>query len=220
MGIDRGMYDPEHIVYETLIQRGYPKNSIILEGKLDSRRYVDFVINDVATGLPMMMIEVKTAGERTLDAVKKLSFESLKRSYEGYNLPIKAIAAILNKVEQRLEFVDFTEAIKENDFDRLVDNYILPEYEILIIGAKQKAVQRQEARNKKSINTLRWLCWFVWPILGLALILLDAFDVYSFSTLRLIVIGAVVVITLVPCFKEITVGEVSLKNAIEQQKEE
>lgn len=219
MGIDRGMYDPEHIVYETLIQRGYPKNSIILEGKLDSRRYVDFVINDVATGLPMMMIEVKTAGERTLDAVKKLSFESLKRSYEGYNLPIKAIAAILNKVEQRLEFVDFTEAIKENDFDRLVDNYILPEYEILIIGAKQKAVQRQEARNKKSINTLRWLCWFVWPILGLALILLDAFGVYVFSTLRLSVIGVIVVITLVPCFKEITIGEVSLKNAIEQQKE-
>lgn len=219
MGIDRDMYDPEHIVYETLIQRGYPKNSIILEGKLDSRRYVDFVINDVATGLPMMMIEVKTAGERTLDAVKKLSFESLKRSYEGYNLPIKAIAAILNKVEQRLEFVDFTEAIKENDFDRLVDNYILPEYEILIIGAKQKAVQRQEARNKKSINTLRWLCWFVWPILGLALILLDAFGVYVFSTLRLSVIGVIVVITLVPCFKEITIGEVSLKNAIEQQKE-
>ena len=213
------MYDSEHIVYETLIQRGYPKNSIILEGKLDSRRYADFVINDVATGLPMMMIEVKTAGERTLDAVKKLSFESLKRSYEGYNLPIKAIAAILNKVEQRLEFVDFTEAIKENDFDRLVDNYILPEYEILIIGAKQKAVQRQEARNKKSINTLRWLCWFVWPILGLALILLDAFGVYLFSTLRLSVIGVIVVITLVPCFKEITIGEVSLKNAIEQQKE-
>lgn len=219
MGIDRDMYDPEHIVYETLIQRGYPKNSIILEGKLDSRRYVDFVINDIATGLPMMMIEVKTAGERTLDAVKKLSFESLKRSYEGYNLPIKAIAAILNKVEQRLEFVDFTEAIKENDFDRLVDNYILPEYEILIIGAKQKAVQRQEARNKKSINTLRWLCWFVWPILGLALILLDAFGVYVFSTLRLSVIGVIVVITLIPCFKEITIGEVSLKNAIEQQKE-
>lgn len=219
MGIDRGMYDSEHIVYETLIQRGYPKNSIILEGKLDSRRYADFVINDVATGLPMMMIEVKTAGERTLDAVKKLSFESLKRSYEGYNLPIKAIAAILNKVEQRLEFVDFTEAIKENDFDRLVDNYILPEYEILIIGAKQKAVQRQEARNKKSINTLRWVCWFVWPILGLALILLDAFGVYLFSTLRLSVIGVIVVITLVPCFKEITIGEVSLKNAIEQQKE-
>ena len=213
------MYDSEHIVYDTLIQRGYPKNSIILEGKLDSRRYADFVINDVATGLPMMMIEVKTAGERTLDAVKKLSFESLKRSYEGYNLPIKAIAAILNKVEQRLEFVDFTEAIKENDFDRLVDNYILPEYEILIIGAKQKAVQRQEARNKKSINTLRWLCWFVWPILGLALILLDAFGVYLFSTLRLSVIGVIVVITLVPCFKEITIGEVSLKNAIEQQKE-
>ena len=220
MDINREMYDQEHIVYDALIQRGYPKNSIVIEGKLDSRRYVDFVINDTSTGLPMMMIEVKTGSERTLDAVKKLSFESLKRNYEGYDLPIKAVAAILNKMDRRLEFIDFTEAIKENNFDRLVEDYILPEYEILIIGAKQKAVQKQEAKNKKSINTLRWLCWLVWPLLGLGLILLDAFDVYSLSTLRLIVIGVIVVITLVPCFKEITVGEISLKNAIEHKKEE
>lgn len=220
MGMNREMYDQERIVYDALIQHGYPKNSIVIEGKLDSRRYVDFVVNDIATGLPMMMIEVKTGGERTLDAVKRLTFASLKRNYEGYDLPIKAVAAILNKVDRRLEFIDFTEAIKENNFDRLVENYILPEYEILIIGAKQKVVQKQEAKNKRSINTLRWLCWLVWPVLGLGLILLDAFNVYSFSTLRLIVIGVIVVITLVPCFKEITVGEVSLKNAIEQQKEE
>ena len=220
MGMNREMYDQERIVYDALIQHGYPKNSIVIEGKLDSRRYVDFVVNDIATGLPMMMIEVKTGGERTLDAVKRLTFASLKRNYEGYDLPIKAVAAILNKVDRRLEFIDFTEAIKEDNFDRLVENYILPEYEILIIGAKQKVVQKQEAKNKRSINTLRWLCWLVWPVLGVGLILLDAFNVYSFSTLRLIVIGVIVVITLVPCFKEITVGEVSLKNAIEQQKEE
>ena len=220
MGMNREMYDQERIVYDALIQHGYPQNSIVIEGKLDSRRYVDFVVNDIATGLPMMMIEVKTGGERTLDAVKRLTFASLKRNYEGYDLPIKAVAAILNKVDRRLEFIDFTEAIKEDNFDRLVENYILPEYEILIIGAKQKVVQKQEAKNKRSIITLRWLCWLVWPVLGLGLILLDAFNVYSFSTLRLIVIGVIVVITLVPCFKEITVGEVSLKNAIEQQKEE
>ena len=219
MGIDREMYDQESIVYDALMQRGYPKNSIVIEGKLDSRRYVDFVVNDIATGLPMMMIEVTAGGERTLEAVKKLSFERLKKSYKGYALPIKAVAAILNKVEHRLEFIDFTEAVKENNYDCLVENYILPEYEILIIGAKQKAIQKQEAKNKKSINTLRWLCWLVWPLLGVALILLDAFGVYSFSTLRLIVLGAVVMITLAPCFKEITIGEVSLKNAIEQQNE-
>ena len=98
MAIEREMYDQERIVYEALIQRGYPKNSIIIEGKLDSRRYVDFIINDIATGIPIMMIEVKTGGERTLEAVKKLSFENLKRNYEGYDLPIKAVAAIHNKV--------------------------------------------------------------------------------------------------------------------------
>ena len=152
MDINREMYDQERIVYDALIQHGYPKNSIVIEGKLDSRRYVDFVVNDIATGLPMMMIEVKTGGERTLDAVKRLTFASLKRNYEGYDLPIKAVAAILNKVDRRLEFIDFTEDIKEDNFDRLFEDYILPEYEILIIGAKQKVVQKQEAKNKRSLT--------------------------------------------------------------------
>jgi hypothetical protein len=69
MAIDRDMYDQERIVFNALIRPGYPKNSIVIEGKLDSRRYTDFVINDIATGLPMM-IEVKSGGERTLEAVK------------------------------------------------------------------------------------------------------------------------------------------------------
>ncbi len=220
MSIDRSMFEPERIVYDALIRRGYPKGSIVVEGKIDSKRYVDFVINDIETGLPMMVIAVKTGSERTLEAVKKLSFESLKRSCSGYSLPIKAVAAILNKVEQKLEFIDFTEAIRENDYTHMTSAYVLPEYEILIIGAKQKLVQQREAKNEKSINMLRRLCWRIWPVVVLVFILLDAFGVYTFSTLRLIVLGAGVVITLIPCYKEITIGELSLKCAIEQQKED
>lgn len=220
MRINREMSEPERIIYDALVKRGYPKNCIVIEGKIDSRRYVDFVVNDVETGLPMMMIEVKAGSERTLEAVKKLSFESLKKSYNGYALPIKAVAAIINKVEQRVEFIDFTEAIKEDDYSRMVGDYVLPEYDILIVGAKQKAIQKQEVKNRKSIKILRFLCWCIWPVIVLTLILLDAFSVYTFSTLRLIVLGAGVVITLVPCFKEITIGELSLKSAIEKQKEE
>lgn len=37
---------------------------------------------------------------------------------------------------------------------------------------------------------------------------------------RLCVVGAGVALTLVPCFKEIKIGEISLVNEIEKQKEE
>ena len=52
------------------------------------------------------------------------------------------------------------------------------------------------------------------------LIVLDALGIYTFSVLRLCVVGAGVALTLVPCFKEIKIGEISLVNEIEKQKEE
>ena len=64
------------------------------------------------------------------------------------------------------------------------------------------------------------LCWGVFPFVCLTLILLDAFGVYTLSTLRLITVGAGAIATLIPCFKEIKIGEISLKHQIEKQKEE
>ena len=49
---------------------------------------------------------------------------------------------------------------------------------------------------------------------------MDAFEIYTFSALRLIVIGAGAAIILLPCFKEIKIGEVLLKKEIEKEKRE
>lgn len=216
---NRELFEYESIVMDELLANGYPKNSIVLEWKVDTRRFVDFVVVDVDTGLPMMMIEVKSCSARTHEAVKNLAFESLKRYYEKNDAPIKAIAAILNREEKDLEFVDFTEAIKENSFEQAIYNYTLPPYEILTIGARRKAINQQKEKQKKNITVLKILCWLILPLICLALVLLDAFEIYKFSTLRLLTIGAGAVVTLIPCFKEIKIGEVSLKNQIEKQKE-
>lgn len=219
---EREMFDVEKIVFNELLSCGYPKESIIMEGKLDSRRFADFVIIDVHTKLPMMIIEVKTCGERTQKSVKKLAFESLKRCYDNDKNPVKAVAVIVNRFEQKLEIIDFTEAVKENDYDRAIEDYILPPYDILTIGARQKAIQKKEDRQRKSINTLKLLCWCILPVVCVILLILDALEVYTFSILRLCVVGVGVgaALTLVPCFKEIKIGEISLINEIEKQKEE
>ena len=80
--VKRNLVDSEKIVFDELLANGYPRESIVLEGKVDSRRFVDFIINDIDTGLPMMMIEVKSCGERTHTPVRQLAFGSLKRYYE------------------------------------------------------------------------------------------------------------------------------------------
>lgn len=215
---EREMFDVEKIVFNELLLCGYPKESIIMEGKLDSRRFADFVIIDVHTKLPMMIIEVKTCGERIQKSVKKLAFESLKRCYDKN--PVKVVAVIVNRFEQKLEIIDFTEAVKENDYDRAIEDYILPPYDILTIGARQKAIQKKEDRQRKSINTLKLLCWCILPVVCVILLILDALEVYIFSILRLCVVGVGAALTLVPCFKEIKIGEISLINEIEKQKEE
>ena len=218
--VTRDLLEYESIVMDELLAHGYPKESIVLEGQVDTRRFVDFIINDIDTGLPMMMIEMKSCGERTQTAVRQLAFDSLKRYYNKNASPIKAVAAILDREKKKLEFIDYTEAVKEDNFDRAVNDYSLPPYDILTIGARQKAINQQKEKQKRNITVLKVLCWGIFPLVCLALVLLDAFGIYTFSTLRLIAIGAVAVITLIPCFKEIKIGEISLKNQIEKQKEE
>lgn len=218
--VTRDLLEYESIVMDELLAHGYPKESIVLEGQVDTRRFVDFIINDIDTGLPMMMIEMKSCGERTQTAVRQLAFDSLKRYYNRNASPIKAVAAILDREKKKLEFIDYTEAVKEDNFDRAVNDYSLPPYEILTIGARQKAINQQKEKQKRNITVLKVLCWGILPLVCLALVLLDAFGIYTFSTLRLVAIGAGAVITLIPCFKEIKIGEISLKNQIEKQKEE
>lgn len=212
--------ESEKIVFDQLIANGYPKESIVLEGQLDFNRFVDFTINDIGTGLPMMMIEVKSYQNGNQAIVRRAAFETLKRYYEKNQSPIKAVAAILSRNEKNVEFIDFTDAIKNNDFNQAINNYHLPPYEILISGAQRKAISKQKKNQEKNIVALKWICWVIIPFLCLVLILLDAFGIYIFSTLRLVTIGVGTGVLLIPCFKEIRIGEITLKNIIEKNKEE
>lgn len=206
----------ESRVIDALKAYGYPKESIVLEGS----RYVDFVIIDIDTAFPLMMIEMKVCKGRNKQWVRQAAFQNLKRAYDTGSSPIKAVAAILDTETDQLEFIDFTEAVKENDFNQAIDNYTLPAYGILRIGARQKAIEKDVERQRENINGLKVLCWIILPTICLVMILLDAFQVYTFSTLRLITIGAGAVAALLPCYKEIKIGEVYLKKQGGKNKDE
>lgn len=77
--VQRELVEAEKIILDELLANGYPKDSIVLEGKLDTRRFVDFMIIDIDTRLPIMMIEVKSCSERTCGAVRQNVFNSLKK---------------------------------------------------------------------------------------------------------------------------------------------
>lgn len=216
----RTLYAPEELIYNKLIENGYPRSSIVIEGKLDARRYADFIVNDLDTGLPVMIIEVKFCDSRTIKHVEKVVYQYFKDILDKCKISAKLIAAIVNKETNEINFLDYTDAIKEYDIKSVIEDYSLPKYELLIQGSKSKVVKNREIDQKKRFNKLRIICWLILPLLCITLILLDVFSVYELTTNRLIVFGALSVFALIPCFKEITIGQISLKNAIEKQNEE
>ncbi len=210
----------ERIVLETLLSLGYPENSIVMEARLDSRCLADLLVNDINTGIPLMVIEVKACSEKNRKLIVERAYESLKKYYYAVQSPVKAVAAICYRERNTVEFIDFTEAIKENNLERMVRDYTLPPYKTLTVGAKRKAIDKEEAKQEKRINILKLICWGIFPAICMALLLLDAFEIYTLSVLRLTTIGAGAIAALIPCFKEIKIGEISLKNQVDKQNED
>lgn len=70
---------------------------------------------------------------------------------------------------------------------------------------------RGKRKKRKRIGCTYIICWTVLPIAVIALLLLDAFGVYTFNGERLLVMGACALVVLIPLFSEITVKSISLK---------
>ncbi len=209
----------ESLVIEKLISCGYPKESIITEYPISRTCRADIVVVDVETHIPVMFIEVK-ASHHMDGTIENIMYEQLKRYYSEFNTPLKAIGAFYDMSEGKFRFVDFTDIIKEQNYGQKVDNYSFPTYKELINGAKQKIIKQKEIKQENNINILKRLCWCILPPIGVLILILDAFGIYTLSSHRLIVIGIGMALPLIPCFKEINVGEISLKREIEKQGEE
>ena len=66
-------------------------------------------------------------------------------------------------------------------------------------------------KKKRVFNSIRTICWIVIPVTIITLLVLDGLKIYPFNAERLIIIGACVLVVLIPFFKEITIKDFSLK---------
>lgn len=60
-------------------------------------------------------------------------------------------------------------------------------------------------------QNLKRVCWIILPIALIALLILDATGIYTFTAERLLVLGVGLLIILLPFFSEISVKDVSVK---------
>ena len=212
--------DIEDKLVEKFLKNGYPSDSLIQGWKIDSKSRADLVIVDVNTGIPLIMIDVKVCAKKDRENSINKAFKNLKEYYIKQKFQIKYVAAIYTDEESRYEFIDLTKAVMENNLNNHISLYSIPSYEFLTAGARQKAIKAEKDKQDNRILLFKILCWIVIPIIVIALLILDAKGIYVFSTLRLIVIGSCVGVALLPCFKEIKIGEVYIKNISDNKKYE
>ena len=66
-------------------------------------------------------------------------------------------------------------------------------------------------KRKKSIDFFKVICWIIIPMSIAILLVLDALQIYIFNAERLLVLGAGLIIILLPFFSEITLKDISMK---------
>ena len=69
----------------------------------------------------------------------------------------------------------------------------------------------KKRQKRKRITGISVICWGFVPISLITLLILDGCGIYIFSTQRLVVIGAGVLVMLLPFFEEITIKNFSIK---------
>lgn len=70
---------------------------------------------------------------------------------------------------------------------------------------------KRTSEKKRHIDYLKIACWVLVPIVLVALVVLDALDIYIFNTERLIVLGVGLLVILLPFFSEVTLKGLSVK---------
>lgn len=75
--IKRNIYLRE-IDFQQIDRMRYPESSIVVEGKLYDKVYLDFIVNDLDTGLSVMIIKVEVCDIRTINHFKSITFNNSK----------------------------------------------------------------------------------------------------------------------------------------------
>lgn len=196
-----------------LKRHNYPDNSIVLEwGTKKCSLDIAIVADDLVT--PISLFEIK--GRKTKDTVLR-GIEQLKRATQRLAVSVPCSLVFEVNKPPYFEVLEVSDIIYNDapiDFAELLSDHPLSfpiSYKNITAGTTAKAITQKQEKKQQKIDKIKPLCWGLFPIIGAILLLLDALDVYNLTPLRLILIGAVVILVLVPFFSEITLKDFSFK---------
>ena len=69
---------------------------------------------------------------------------------------------------------------------------------------------RSSSKQKHKADSLKRLCWGLIPVVAACLLVLDAKGIYLFTPERLLVLGVILMIILLPCFSEVSIKNLTV----------
>lgn len=196
-----------------LKKHNYPDNSIVLEW---GNKYCSFDIAIMADDLvtPVALFEIK--GRKTRETISR-GIQQLKRATQMLDISVPCSLVFGTNKPPYFEVFEISDAIYNDvtiNHEELLYEHTSSypvSYENMIGGATTKVLTQKQEKKRKKIDKMKPICWFVLPIIALFFQLLDAIGVYELTTPRLIFLGAVVILILLPFFSEITLKDFSFK---------
>lgn len=197
------------------VSRNFPPDLIIKEWAPDgARQRFDVAVMSERINYPIALFEVKSKGTiRDFDiCIRQLS--NIKRFFD-MEIPCYIVTPSAGDSDSKkgsspiaifnvTDFVYNRKILSENELTPLMDSF--PSYQNL--SASFRAADNTSAAG----STLRMrlffnlLCWCIIPLAGVLLLLADYSGDYELKTNRLLVLGVLVLIVLMPFFKAIKVA--------------
>lgn len=201
-----------------LKDQGYPKENIVpVFGEKKCAIDLAIVADDLTTPIALFEIKGKKSIESVTQGVKQLEratnlweitipcylvFPYDKWSGDGWSgFDVIDVSEYINNNLP----IDSSEIMKRSKQESLLS------FKNLHAGSSSKIIQKNIKKKQKRIDRIKWFCWLIFPLIAIALLVLDALDIYEITYQRLAVVGAGALIVLIPFFSEISLKDITLK---------
>ena len=203
-----------------LIECGYPKERIILEWKVQ-RYAIDVVVVSDDMRTPIAAFEIKE--RKTREAIEN-GVKHMKRAAERLSISIPMSLVIGKNDPPFFQVFDISDVVYHGevlDIEELMlskETHMLTSYDTINSSTVGKQILKREEAKKEKQDWFKRICWGVIPLISIITLYFDAIDLFRLTTERLIVMGATLVVVLLPFFSEFSFGEFSAKRNREERK--
>lgn len=197
-----------------LKQHGYPEKSIATEwGTKYCMVDIAILADDRKTPVAIYEIKGKKSKATIEQGIRQLS---RLRDMLKLSVPMSLVFGLENKPYfEVLDVSDFIYNAKVVDYDYLLEeNDFLQQpisYKNIQLGVSEKKLLQKQEDRIECFDKLKPLCWGLIPLIASALLYLDAIGKYVLTAERLIVLGTVLIVVLLPFFSEISIKDFSFK---------